>query len=112
MFDLSVTQSGPVSTVKLPPLGVTMAALTEAGANGRQLSGPVARATSLSFNSKQRDLLAACDQAGRVFIWKMGWSLSNRKQTEQAVLDHLGSVSVDDESTGQDGAVGAGDEVE
>lgn len=89
-----------------------MASLTEGDQIGKHMSGPIARATSLCFNSKQRDLIAACDQAGRVFIWKMGWALSNRKQSEQSVLDHLGSVATDDEVGLDGGILDGGEDVE
>ena len=100
IFDLFVNQSGPIRSVRVPPVGATMQSMAEAEANGRPVTGAVARATSLSFNGKQRDLIAACDQTGRVFVWKMGWSLSNRKRAEQSVLDRLGSVTGDEDMPG------------
>mmetsp|Transcript_14874 Transcript_14874/g.22368 ORF Transcript_14874/g.22368 Transcript_14874/m.22368 type:complete len:754 (-) Transcript_14874:107-2368(-) len=96
VFDLLSSSTGPVTVLQLPPVGANMDTVAEAKANGRGLTGPRARVSGICFNKKQRDLLAACDHTGRVFVWKMGWTLSNSKQTEQAFIDHLGSVSVDD----------------
>lgn len=51
--------------------------------------------TGISFNSRQRDMFAACDSSGNVHVWKMDWSLSNARPMDQSVLDRLGSVKVE-----------------
>lgn len=54
--------------------------------------------TSLAFNHKQRDLIAACDWLGRVHIWKLSWKLSNRQRDEQQLLDDLGKLASSEEN--------------
>ena len=41
---------------------------------------------SLSFNPKQRKLLAVGDSRGRVHVWRLGWRLSHEQPGEQALL--------------------------
>jgi hypothetical protein len=45
----------------------------------------------VAFNSKQRDMLAACDEAGRVHVWRLGWSLCAKRPEDQRLLDKLAS---------------------
>lgn len=45
--------------------------------------------TGLSFNGKQRDLIAAVDSRGRVLVWKLDWSLTARRAGDLDVLDAL-----------------------
>jgi WD40 repeat protein len=101
IFDLLSSLSGPVVILRLPPVGATSASIAEASSTGKRLTGARARVSGLSFNKKQRDLLAACDNTGRVFVWKMGWSLSNLKQAELSFVEHLGRVNpaADDEGS-------------
>ena len=47
--------------------------------------------TSLAFNRRQRDLLAACDHLGRVHVWRLTWGLSHKGNDEQTLLDAVGS---------------------
>lgn len=49
--------------------------------------------TSLSFNQKQRDLLAACDLEGQVHIWKLSWKLANRETTDLKLLQNLANIN-------------------
>ena len=79
VFDLSKTTAAPVATLE---------ALTMDGASSAR---PVL--TDVSFNAKQRDLLAACDTSGRVHTWRLGWELSNRQMADQEVLERLGSLT-------------------
>ena len=44
---------------------------------------------SIAFNHRQRDLLSACDWYGKVFIWKLNWSLANRKGDELEQLNEM-----------------------
>ena len=43
----------------------------------------------LAFNKKQRDLIAACDNDGRVHIWRLSWNLSNRQLNEESYLNDM-----------------------
>ena len=43
----------------------------------------------LSFNPKQRKLLAAGDASGRVAVWRLGWRLSNEQANEAVQLKRL-----------------------
>ena len=42
-----------------------------------------AAVTGLAFNRKQRGMLAVCDSAGRVHLFKLGWRFSSRVPGEQ-----------------------------
>jgi hypothetical protein len=54
--------------------------------------------TGIAFNRKQRDLIAACDYSGRVHIWRLGWSLSNRHPAELKIMEDLGSTIATDDA--------------
>ena len=43
--------------------------------------------TGLAFNRRQRGMVAACDYAGKVHIWRLGWSFTSRKQGEDALIE-------------------------
>ena len=45
-----------------------------------------------AFNHKQRDLIAASDYYGKVFIWKLNWKLSNRSRSENDLLSALANI--------------------
>lgn len=47
---------------------------------------------SVAFNHKQRDLLAASDFFGKVFIWKLNWKLSNRRSDEIDLLNNQANI--------------------
>jgi WD40 repeat protein len=46
----------------------------------------------IAFNHKQRDLIAACDYFGQVFLWKLSWKLSNRNMNEITVWNSLADI--------------------
>ena len=50
--------------------------------------------TAVAFNRKQRDLLSACDLAGKVHVWRLGWKIANVHAGEQEYLDSLGNALV------------------
>lgn len=111
IFDLAVSTSLPVAVLETPALGLTgttedgagdvrSTISTESETSERLRNKPgnskrsIARrvgVSSLSFNRKQRDLLAACDYAGRVHIWRLSWKLAHRNPDEQVQLDRLAS---------------------
>jgi WD40 repeat protein len=97
LFDMSVSMSSPVvileALVSASPnrnRGID-GVETDTAAHKLQAGRRRAGITSLAFNHKQRDLLAACDVLGRVHIWKLSWQLSNRENYEQSILDNLGA---------------------
>jgi WD40 repeat protein len=51
----------------------------------------------LSFNHKQRDLLAGCDSFGKVYIWKLNWKLSNRRSDEVQLINNLANILSNEE---------------
>lgn len=55
-------------------------------------------AYSVSFNPRQRDLLATGDSRGRVIIWRMSWRLANKRPGEDSGLERLFKGSVGDVS--------------
>lgn len=92
LFDLAATENGPVASLECP------AAADDAQQQQQQQRGKGPRASdgerraaisSLAFNRKQRGLLAACDVAGRVHIWKLGFALSSRGPGEAAAVAAL-----------------------
>jgi WD40 repeat protein len=100
LFDLLANISGPLTTLRLPPVGVTSTTLHTESTTTRpgkkapsSSSGNRPRVTGLSFNSKQRDLLSVGDSTGRVLVWKLGWSFSNKKFNELNYFESLGSIS-------------------
>ena len=62
---------------------------------GRRVSSSSQRAgiTGLSFNHKQRDLVAACDMLGRIHIWKLSWDMASKQADEENVLNAFGDLS-------------------
>lgn len=105
LFDLLTNLSGPVTTLRLPPIGITSTgnlsekALQGGGSGGGKKlssdsSGHRPRVTGLSFNGKQRDLLSVCDSTGRVLVWKVGWNFANQKSNELNYFEKLGNISV------------------
>ncbi|CAN0160688.1 unnamed protein product [Ectocarpus sp. 12 AP-2014] len=59
--------------------------------------GAVGAAYSVSFNPRQRDLLATGDSRGRVIVWRMSWRLANKRPGEDAGLERLFKGSVGDD---------------
>jgi WD40 repeat protein len=55
-------------------------------------------ALSLSFNPVQRRLVVVGDSAGRVRVWKLGWSLASPQPEEERALNILASSAIDEES--------------
>jgi hypothetical protein len=48
--------------------------------------------TGLSFNRKQRNLIAASDCKGRTHVWRLNWSLANAKPGEVNALNAIADV--------------------
>jgi len=78
------------------PLAMLEAPTSQATVSGRRGTSR-APFSSVAFNKKQRDLFAACDHSGRVYIWRLGWKLANKHPTEQTVLDVFGDVQKKDD---------------
>lgn len=58
--------------------------------------GAAGAAYSVSFNPRQRDLLATGDSRGRVIIWRMSWRLANKRPGEDVGLERLFKGSAGD----------------
>ena len=97
IYDLIVNLSSPINVLKLPPLGVTDSNNTPQVGKGKLLNSNTINpiVTGLFFNVKQRDLLCGCDQTGRIFIWKLGWNLSNRQYGELNFLENLSNITAE-----------------
>lgn len=54
--------------------------------------------TGLSFNPKQRGLVAVCDYLGRVHIWKLSWKLSNIRSDELSGLNGVANIHASEET--------------
>jgi len=92
IFDLMQSTAAPVCTLQAE------SSTTSGGKSGSSKSRTsLATLTSLGFNPKQRDLLAASDQAGMVHTWRLGWNLSNRHPLDQQTLDALGAADGGDD---------------
>lgn len=86
LYDLGSATSGPVAVLEAP------SAQPETG--GRRTTKRVGF-TAVAFNHKQRDLFAACDLSGKVYVWRLGWKLANKHNGEQGALDAIGNVVAD-----------------
>lgn len=71
--------------------------LVDVGETGAPGAGAGA-AYSVSFNPRQRDLLATGDSRGRVIVWRMSWRLANKRPGEDGGLERLFKGSVRDVS--------------
>ena len=60
--------------------------------------GAAVTAYSVTFNPRQRDLVATGDSLGRVIIWRTSWPLSNKRPGEDVGLERLFKGSVGDVS--------------
>lgn len=75
--------------------GVAAAAAEAAAAGG---GGAAVAAYSVTFNPRQRDLVATGDSLGRVIVWRTSWPLSNKRPGEDLGLERLFKGSVGDVS--------------
>lgn len=95
LFDLAASENGPVASLECPaPADDSQQPhqqQQQRGGKGSRGGDGECRAafSSLAFNRKQRGLLAACDVAGRVHIWKLGFALSSRGPGEAAAAAAL-----------------------
>jgi WD40 repeat protein len=101
IFDLLVSRSGPAAVIEVPAAeswgGGGSGKKSGAGRGGHASSARV-RISGLAFNKKQRDLLSVCDDAGRVLVYRLGWSMANKAgPQEQALVDRIGRISADDQ---------------
>lgn len=83
LYDIGASSSAPLTMLEAPSAQSTAA--------GRRVTGR-APFSGVAFNRKQRDLFAACDHSGRVYIWRLDWKLANKSTSEQSSLDALGDV--------------------
>lgn len=93
IYDLSFSTSAPASELKVTPP-------TPVSSTSRKNDHRVSPVTGLSFNRKQRDLLAACDSSGAVCVWKLSWNLTVRRANDLSVLDSLAKSVSSEESRG------------
>ena len=96
IHDIGSPSSAPIATLEAPSetsseAGEQYAANRRNAANKKRVGF-----TSVAFNKKQRDFIAACDYSGKVHIWHMGWRYANKTPSEQAVLDAMGNIVIDE----------------
>lgn len=84
VYDLCQSPVVPVASARLPPGRPFPEAFL-----GRGTGAGAGAALCLSFNPKQRDLLATGDSLGRVLIWRLSWRLANKKAGEEESLQRL-----------------------
>ena len=101
IYDMSSTESTPVIVLEAPPLALgdqseqahALAAEQRKNKNTLAQGGKRAAFSGIAFNRKQRDLIAACDTAGRINIWRLSWGLSHPTKGEfeylKAVNDNV-----------------------
>jgi len=101
VFDLAVRATGPVVALEVPGKPEHMAADESgglvAGRSRQRKRGDVTRRvgfSGMSFNRKQRGMLAACDYEGKVHIWRLGWGFSSKKPEELALLESMESGGI------------------
>jgi len=98
LFDLGTSAAAPIVTLEVPDhvdSSTTMNTSARDRAQKRRI-GKRPGLVSVAFNRKQRDLVAACDTAGHVHIWRLSWSLCNKQASEEALLDDFIGVKVVD----------------
>lgn len=108
VYDLLQSSVVPVASAQLPrgsgsggggvnpakSRGVAAAgAAADAGEGGAAVA-----AYSVTFNPRQRDLVATGDSLGRVVVWRTSWPLSNKRPGEDLGLERLFKGSVGDVS--------------
>ncbi|CAN0327427.1 unnamed protein product [Pylaiella littoralis] len=93
IYDLLQSSVIPVASAKLPRGHDDHAGTRSADVGDK---GAAVAAYSVSFNPRQRDLLATGDSRGRVIIWRMSWRLANKRPGEEAGLERLFKGSVGD----------------
>jgi len=94
LFDLAEDEGSPVAVLPVPPLSdagdgsaaANNSSTSKGGArrNNKGGAGRLPGLTSVAFNRKQRGLVAAADAAGRVHVWKLGWSLTSGGGAKEA----------------------------
>jgi WD repeat-containing protein 34 len=99
LFDLGASIAAPVATLEVPD-SIDGFGLVE-GRVRVQKRRTVKRPglMGVAFNCKQRDLVAACDTAGCVHIWRLSWSFCNKQVSEEALFDSLVGISTHDTSS-------------
>lgn len=113
MYDLLQSSVVPVASAQLPRDNGSGGGGSSGGANPNKSrgaaaatvdatadggSGAAVAAYSVSFNPRQRDLVATGDSLGRVTVWRMSWPLSNKRPGEDLGLERLFKGSVGDVS--------------
>lgn len=78
LFDLQQSLSAPVATL--------VDSSTKSSRRHGRRGGSAAAIYSLAFNPRWRNMIAVGDGAGRVFVWKLGWRLSNARPKEEQTL--------------------------
>eukprot|EP00605_Chrysophyceae_sp_TOSAG23-4_P002460 GSChrysophyteH1.ASY1.ANO1.2719.1 assembled CDS len=81
IFDLAQRATGPVAALDVP-IGKS-----RKRNNSRKRVG----FSGMAFNRRQRGMLAACDYAGKVHIWRLGWAYTSKKSGEQTMLEQMES---------------------
>lgn len=107
IYDMSSTESTPIIVLEAPALALALGDQSEQShalaaeqrrnkntqAQAQAQGGKRAAFSGIAFNRKQRDLIAACDTAGRVNIWRLSWGLSHPTKGEfeylKAVNDNV-----------------------
>jgi WD40 repeat protein len=85
------------------PRGKKAGGLTDFGGDNNKNS-----IIQIAFNHKQRDLIAACDYFGQVFLWKLSWKLSNRNMNEITVWNSLADIFSTTANNGENRKTGSG----
>ena len=103
LFDMMDRENGPVAVLEVPEKDENDSDAPVVDENGRGGSGGgkgrSSRATAsdsrhpvlsdISFNRKQRGMIAASDLSGAVHIWRLGWSLTTAQPDEVQALERL-----------------------
>ena len=97
LFDMMERENGPVAVLEVPSEERANASAYNSDGDGRmksksrrstaEKSGPVL--SDISFNRKQRGMVAASDLSGAVHIWRLGWSLTTARHGETEELARL-----------------------
>lgn len=95
LFDLEETVNKPVAIVLAELTNESDDRSKDSKKKSNSIKSSGSPLTNLAFNHKQRDLIAACDWNGKIYVWKMSWSLTSVRPNEQEFLNNLGNLAAE-----------------
>lgn len=110
MYDLLQSSVIPVANSRLPELGIIATPAVDGhrsknknnsnNINSLNSGALVGAIYSVSYNPRQRDLLATGDSCGRVMVWRVSWRLANKRPGEEEGIERLFKGSLEEVKQG------------